>query len=256
MKTLKIITCVTIIVASLVYAGTTKIDFNLAGLTGQLKTKGAAIVTETNGWISFTGMGTKDQVIITAASAVKGVHMDGGKLIKQKGKITGNIESIVIATAAPDITNPNNIVTTLAGNDKFTVKLKGVNVGTIIAKTMKMVLVNDINGAVGGTTAKGVKIMTQDGDIAGDAMDDALVGGYDYAVGGVEQTIPVETKIKTIKAKKGAIGYVDAMNATAAKPGKTKWIAKVPSVEDVLVTPGQFDVAKSLKKNVILKEVP
>ena len=257
-KALNIALCLTIITSAVVFAAV-KTDFTLGGLTGQLKAKlPAATVSETNGWVIFENMGEKDSVTISLISGnVKGIIMDGGKLLKQKGKIFGNIDNIIIATQAPDITNPDNIVTTLAGNDKLSIKLKGINVGTVLAKNMKLVLVNDISGAIGGTlmSGKGIKVMTQDGSIEGDATERVLVGAYDYAVAGVGETnIAVTTMIKTIKAKKGSIGYVDALNATAAKPGKTKWIAKVGSAGDVLVTAGQFDVAKSAKKNVTLLE--
>ena len=254
-KVLNVALCLAIITSAVVFAAT-KIDFTLGGLTGQLKTKASATVSETNGWVVFDNMGEKDSVTISAISGnVTGILMDGGKLLKQKGKITGNIDNIIIASQAPDITNPDNIVTTLAGNEKLSIKLKGVNVGTVLAKTIKMVLVNDINGAIGGTAAKGVKIMTQDGNIQGDATERVLVGAYDYAVAGIGETnIAVTTMIKAIKAKKGMIGYVDATTATAAKAGKTKWIAKVASAGDVLVTAGQFDVLKSAKKHVTLTE--
>ena len=234
-KVLNIAICLSIVIAAIVYAGTTKTDFDKGGLKGQLKSKGAATVSETNGWVVFANMTDKDQVIITAASNVKGVIMDNGKMLKQKGKISGTIDNIVIATQVPDITDPDNIVTTLAGNEKLSIKLKGINVGTVLAKTMKMVLVNDISGAIAGTATKGVKIMTQDGGIEGDATEDVLVGAYDYAVGGSEVNIPVTTMIKAIKAKKGSIGYVDATEATPAKVGKTKWIAKIQSAGTVHV---------------------
>ena len=253
-KVLNIALCLSIVISAVVYAAT-KIDFDLGGLTGQLKTKLAASVTETNGWVVFSDMGEKDLVTVYAVDNVKGIVMDGGKLLKQKGSIVGNIDSIVIAQEAPSIVDPSVIVSTLAGNDKLSIKLKGISVGTIIAKNMKMVIVNDIDGALGGTLAsgKGIKVLTT-GDIAGDATERMLVGAYDYNVGGEDINIPVATMIKSIKSKKGAIGYVDASNATAAKPTKTKWIAKVPSNGDVLVAAGQFDAVKSLKKNVVLTE--
>jgi len=252
-KVLNIAICLSIVIAAIVYAGTTKTDFDKGGLLGQLKSKGAATVSETNGWVVFAGMTEKDLVTVYGANNVKGIIMDGGKLLKQKGSIVGNIDNIIIATEAPSIVDPSVIVTTLAGNDKLSIKLKGISVGTILAKNMKMVIVNDIDGALGGTLAsgKGIKVLTT-GDIAGDATERMLVGAYDYNVGGADIDIPVATMIKSIKSKKGSIGYVDASNATAAKPTKTKWIAKVPSNGDVLVTAGQFDIAKSLKKNVVL----
>ena len=255
-KVLSIAICLSIVIAAVVYAAKVPTDFG-GGLKGFLKTKApAAAFTETNGWVVFTGLDAKSQLQITEATAVKGIILNDAKIIKQKGKISGNIDSIVMATTASSVIDPSVVIATLAGNDKLSIKLKGINVGTVLAKTMKMVLVNDINGAIAGTTAKGVKIMTQDGNIAGDATERALVGAYDIAIAGVETTVPVATTIKAIKAKKGSIGYVDALNATAAKAGKTKWIAKVASSGDVLVTAGQFDVAKSLKKNVKLTETP
>ena len=257
-KIVNIVLCLSIVASAVVYAAT-KIDFNKGGITGQLKTKLAATVIETNGWVVFSNMGEKDSVTIEAidnsVQAEPRILLDGGKLIKQKGKIFGNINSIVIAAQVPDITNPSNIVTTLAGNDKLSIKLKGINIGTVLAKTMKMVLVNDINGAIAGTNPKGIKIMTQDGDIAGDdATEPALVGAYDYTVGIVETTIPVETKIKSIKAKKGRIGYLDAREATPAKPGKTKWVAKIETGGEVHVK--SLADWSTKNKNVKLTELP
>ncbi len=242
-KMLNVTVCLLIVVSAIVYAKIDNKPFNAGNLSGILKTKNDAKVSETNGWIVFTSMGPKDQVQITSAANVKGIIMDGGKMLKQKGTVNGNIDNIIIAEQVPDITNPNNIVTTLTGNDKLTIKLKGINVGTVLAENMKMVLVNDISGAIAGCTSlKGVKIMTQDGGIVGTETERVLVGSYDYAIaGGAETNIAVTTIIKMVKAKKGKIEYVDASNAQAAKPGKTKWKAKLLPTGNVLVeSPGNW----------------
>ena len=234
-KVLNIAICLSIVIAAVVYAAD-KIDINMAGLTGQLKTSVGATVSETNGFVILSGMGDKDSLTITGVDNVKGIVMDGGKLIKQKGKIAGYIDSIIIAKEAPSITDPTLIVATLAGNDKLSIKLKGISVGTVLAKNMKLVLVNDISGVLAGTlmSGKGIKVLTTL-DIAGDAGERMLIGAYDYNVGPGEEEIPVATQIKSIKAKKGMIGYVDALNATPAKVGKTKWTAKIQSAGDVEV---------------------
>ena len=233
-KVLNIAICLTIVISAVVYAAT-KIDINEGGLTAQIKTKATAGYELTNGWIVITGMGDKDSLTISGADMpTGGIVMNGGKMIKQKGKIFGYIDNIIIATQAPDILNPDNIVTTLAGNEKLSIKLKGISVGTVLAKQMKLVLVDNLSGAIAGNNAKGVKIMTTT-DIVGDAggtTDRLLVGAYDYS-GDLE--IKVDTKLHSVKAKKGMISNVDAMNATPAKAGKTKWSAKILGAGDVEV---------------------
>ncbi len=232
-KVLNIAICLSIVIAAVVYAAD-KIPISMAGLTAELKTSVGATVSETNGFVLLSGMGDKDSLTITGVDNVKGIVMDGGKMIKQKGKINGYIDNIIFATEAPSITDPTLIVATLAGNEKLSIKLKGISVGTVLAKQMKLVLVDSLSGAIAGNNAKGVKIMTTT-DIAGDVTERLLVGAYDYNVGAGEMNIPVATKIKSIKAKKGVISYVDALNATPAKPGKTKWSAKVAGAGDVEV---------------------
>jgi len=245
MKAIKIIVCLTIVVAAIAYAGATKTEF--AG--GVLISKGAATVGETNGWLVFAGMGEKDQVQITG-TVNPNISMDGGKMIKQKGKVTGLISNLIVvatgSTAADAIADP----TKLGGNEKFQVKLKGFQIGTVLAKTAKQYQVASIFGAAAGTGAKGIKIMTMDkaaGDIQGTATERVVIGGYRNET----NLVPVTTMIKLIKAK-GKIGYVDATLATAAKAGKTKWGAKSPSDGDVLVK-SLADWAEAKKnKNVTL----
>ena len=239
MKALKILVCITIVLAAVLYAAKTPTDFG-GGLKGFLKTKApAAAFTNQDGWIVFTGLDAKSQIQITEATAVKGIVVNDAKQIKQKGKISGDINSIVVADNVPVIVD-GKIVNgvTLAGNEKFSVKLKGINVGTVLASKMKMVLVDSLSGILAGNNAKGIKVMTQDGDLAGaDAANRAVVGLTD-----------VPTMIKMVKAKKGKIEWVDATAATPAKPGKTKWMAKVAGTGDVLVKSAADWNAKS--KNV------
>jgi len=232
-KVLNIAICLSIVIAAVVYAAD-KIPISMAGLTAELKTSVGATVSETNGFVLLSGMGDKDSLTITGVDNVKGIVMDGGKMIKQKGKINGYIDNIIFATEAPSITDPTLIVATLAGNEKLSIKLKGISVGTVLAKQMKLVLVDNLSGAIAGNNAKGVKIMTTT-DIVGDAggtTDRLLVGAYDYS-GDLE--IKVDTKLHSVKAKKGMISNVDAMNATPAKAGKTKWSAKILGAGDVEV---------------------
>jgi len=242
MKTLKIMICASIVIVALVYAKKVPTVFS-AKLEGFLKTKAAgAAWTNIDEWVIFTGLDAKSQLQLTKADGAS-ILINDAKQIKQKGKIAGDLNNIIVGAPATPILDPLNPVFVYAGNAKFSVKLKGVNLGTVIAKDMKMVLVNSLNGKLAGTNVKGIKVLTQDGDLAGaDAANRAVIGG-----------IVPETKIKMVKAKKGEIGYVDATAATAFKPGKTKWKAKIQSAGDVLVTAGQFDVAKS--KNVTLTEM-
>ena len=214
---MKIISCVLFILATVLYAAKDPIDFG-GGLKGYLKSKTTVTVTNKNGWIIFTGMNSKSQIQITEANNVTGILVDDAKQIKQKGKITGFIKNIVVASADALLANGSIDLTKLGGNEKFTVKLKGMNVGTILAGEMKMVYVSGLNGGIAGTNAKGIKILMQDGDLAGIGTDT-----NDYAFVGLDA---VPTMIKIVKAKRGKIECVDARAATPAKPGKTRWIAK------------------------------
>ena len=252
-KVLNIAICLSIVIGAVVYA-TDKIAINDAGLTAELKTKVGATYSVTNGFVVIQGAGPKDSLTIVGADMPNGgIIMNDAKMIKQKGKIFGYIDSIIMATDASSIIDPSVVIGTLSGNPKFSIKLKGITVGTVLAKDMKLVLVDSITGAIAGNNAKGVKIMTSL-NIEGSATEDVLVGAYDIIPtgSGVEVNVPVATTIKSIKAKKGAIGYVDALNATAAKPGKTKWTAKVASGGDVEVAAvGDWS---SKNKNVTLVE--
>ena len=242
MKAIKIIVCLSIVVAAIVYAGATKTEFP----GGLLITKAVppAEVVVTNDWTIFTGMGEKDQVQIIDPSALSlNIAMDGGKLIKQKGKIFGTIDNLIIGPveAATDHA-------LLGGNEKFQVKLKGFQIGTVLAKSVKQYLVAGIYGTVAGDNPKGIKILAIDkvaGDIQG-ATTRVNVGLAD-----------VPTTLKLVKAK-GKIGNVDATTATvvAGKEGKIKWLAKAPAdnAGDVLVAAGLFAIDKSAKKNVVLVE--
>ena len=250
-KVLNIVICLSIVIAAVVYAAD-KIPISAAGLTAELKTSTGATVSETNGFVVIQGAGPKDSLTITAANMPNGgIIMNDAKIIKQKGKFFGYIDSIVMATEAASILDPSVVIGTLSGNSKLSIKLKGITVGTVLAKDMKLVLVDNITGAIAGNNAKGVKIMTSL-SIEGSATEDVLVGAYDIIPTGssVEVNVPVATTIKSVKAKKGAIGYVDALNATPAKLGKTKWTAKVASAGDVEVAAVADWSSKN--KNVIL----
>ena len=239
MKTLKIIVCLSIVVAAIVYAAKTPTDFS-ADVAGFLKTKATVAVTETNGWLIFKGMDAKSQLQLTKADNNANILLDNGKMVKQKGgKVTGALGSILVGTSASDMATPTDVV--YAGNDKFSIKLKGISVGTVIASSMKMVFVNGLNGTLAGGNAKGLKVMTEL-DLAGaDAANRAVVG---------LATVP--TVIKMVKSKKGKIEWVDATAATPVKAGKTKWKAKVAPSGDVQVADLAAWAEAKKNKNVTL----
>ena len=240
MKTIKIIVCLTIVVAAIAYAAK-PLDIDTATLKGYVKTKAAAAAwVETNGWFVFTGYDAKSQIQVTAADGAN-ILINDAKMIKQKGKISGSLSNIVVASADALLPNGNIDLTKLAGNAKFSVKLKGINVGTVIAKDMKMVLANGIFGKVAGGNVKGLKLMTQDGTIEGTPATPVVIG---------DAAVP--TILKMVKAKKGKIGYVDATEATPAKVGKTKWGAKEASNGEVLVKSLADWAEEKKNKNVTL----
>ena len=233
MKVVNIIACCALVIAALVYAGATPTVF-APGLEGFVKSKGAPTWTETNmygqTWVVFEGMTANDQLQLTKADGVS-VMVNDIKQIKQKGKIAGDMPNVVVGTG----------IDALGGNEKTMLKLKGVNVGTVLASTLKMVQVNSLYGGVAGSGAKGVAVST--------TLDVApAVGGAARVFVGTPGNV---TMVKGIKAK-GKIEYVDALNSVAAKAGKTKLSAKVAPTGDVLVQAGQYS-PKS--KNVILTEM-
>ena len=242
MKTIKIIVCLTIVVAAIAYAAKIPTVFG-PGVEGFLKTKApAASYTNLNGWVIFKGLDAKSQVQLTTADLNANILVNDAKLIKQKGKIFGDVANILVGTSASDMADPTDVV--YAGNEKFSVKLKGINVGTVMATSMKLVLVNDLSGKLAGTNLKGIKVFTQDGGIEGTVAAPVVIG---------DANLP--TMLKLVKAKKGAIGYVDATLATPAKLAKTKWGAKVASAGAVQVA-ALADWAEAKKnKNVTLEEL-
>ncbi|MCK5851698.1 hypothetical protein KAH27_01605 [bacterium] len=223
-KILSIAICSAIVIAAVVYAAK-PLSIDTPQLKAYIKTKAAgAAWMQTNDWFVFTGYDAKSQIQIVDAQGAN-LLINDIKLIKQKGKVSGNIENIIMGTSATPILDPANPVFVLSGNDKLSIKLKGVNVGTVLATKMKMVLVNGLDGLLAGTNPKGVKVMAQDGDIAGaSAANRAVIG-----------TAIVPTMLHSVKAKKGMILNVDATEATPAKAGKTKWTAKIAGAGDVQV---------------------
>lgn len=232
MKVMNITVCCALAIAALVYAAKTPEVF-APGLEGFVKSKGTPVWTATNAhgqtWVIFEGMGPNDQIQLTKADDVS-IMVNDIKQIKQKGKIAGNIPNLIIGSGH----------VTLGGNEKSMVKLKGVNVGTVLASTMKMVMVNSLYGGIAGSGAKGLAVKASQ-DVAGADADNRVFVGTEDNI----------TMVKGIMAK-GAIEYVDALNSTAAKAGKTKLKAKVAPTGDVLVPAGQYS-PKS--KNVNLTEM-
>jgi len=233
MKVVNIIACCALVIAALVYAGATPEVF-APGLEGFVKSKGAPAWSQTNidaqTFVVFTGMTANDQLQLTKADGVS-IIINDAKQVKQKGKVAGDIPTLVVGTA----------IDALGGNEKTMIKLKGVNVGTVLASTLKMVQVNSLYGGVAGSGAKGLAVST--------TLDVApAIGGAARVFVGTPGNV---TMIKGIKAK-GKIEYVDALNSVAAKAGKTKLSAKVAPTGDVLVQAGQYS-PKS--KNVILTEM-
>ncbi len=239
MKTLKIIVCLTIVIAAIVYAKKVPTDFS-SDLAGFLKTKSAtASFVNTNGWVIFKGLDAKSQIQLTKADNNANILVNDAKMIKVKGKFTGSLGSVIVGTSASDMKTPTDVV--YAGNSKFSIKLKGISVGTIIAKDMKAAFANDLSSAFAGSNAKGISLMTEL-DIAGaSATNRAVIG-----IAGVP------TVLKAVKSKKGKIENVDATLATPAKVGKTKWKAKVAGSGNVTVAKLDDWAAAKKNKNVIL----
>lgn len=247
---MKYVICLLLAAAAIIYAAKTPEVFG-PGVEGFLKTKSTTaawtVVTNTPGttdgiiWVVFTGLDAKSQIQLTKCEDAS-IIVNDAKQIKQKGKISGSAKTLMFGT-------PNDLNTlNFGGNPKAMIKLKGVNVGTVLAGSIKMVQCNDLTGGhVGSDSAKGV-LLKAEGNVAGaDAANRVMIGKVPSQPGA---TIPA-TKIKGISAK-GAIEYADAVNTVAAKPTKTKLKAKLPPTGDVLVSAGQYS---EKSKNVTLTVV-
>ena len=223
-KSIYIAICSTVLLTSSLYAAKIPTEFG-PGVEGFLKTKApAANYTNLNGWVIFTGLDAKSQIQLTTADLDANILINDAKLIKQKGKIAGSLANILVGSSASDMADPTDVV--YGGNKKFSVKLKGVNVGTVIAQTMKLVLIKDLSGKLAGANLKGIKIMTQDGGIEGTVANYVKIG------------LPeVPTVVKIIKAKKGCINYLDLMDARPVKIGKGKVISRCGHECNILYDP-------------------
>ncbi len=215
--------CSTILLSSFLYAAK-PLDIDTLTLKGFIKTKASKEFVETNGWIIFTGLDAKSQIQITVANGAN-ILVNDAKMIKQKGKVSGNINNFIIGTSASLMADTNDVV--YAGNSKFLAKLKGFNFGNIIAKEMRMAYFNNFCGTLAGTNPKGIKIMTQDGGIVGTSNRFAKIG------------LPeIPTMVKMINLKKGGcIGYLDLMDASPSKPLKSKNKCRLRCCGPILYNP-------------------
>ena len=236
MKVIKIIVCLTIVVAAIAYAGGNIIDIGGAewGSKEELKVE---VVTDTDSGQKFyllTGGNPKTKL---AAKKIPvgniNIVIDAAKMV-QTVKATGSISNIIAGTV--DTTSfvmdassnkSGSVVANLTLGTLDMVKMKGMGVGTVLAKGMKMVMADSVENVAtdAGFKGKGIKIMSKVGAVG--AGSNTWVG---IATGGAVSLADVtadKCKVKMIKAKAAVDVTLNASGLGSADKPKSKVMAKV-----------------------------
>ncbi len=221
MKVLKIIACLLLIVSAMAYALSWQ-DFGIA-----VKTKtvyDVVQVTDGSGanWLVATGGDVKSKIqFLGGTTPDTKILLDNVGAVSAKGITDVDTLAIGTVSAVPDGSladfmakyQPNGTPKGVA------FKLKGVIVGTVLAKTLKNVAALNV-GSVAGGNPKGVNIVAA-GSLGG-KIDDTSVFAYIGVPAGVKPDLV--TTVKGLKAKQTAANMI--IYAGAAKPAKTKIAAK------------------------------
>lgn len=242
MKALKAIACMLIVLAAIAYA----LDWKDFGIAVKTKTVYDVVqVTDGSGanWLVATGGDAKSKIqFLGGTDPNTKILLDNVGAVSAKG-IT-DIDTLAIGSLAgvPDGSladfmakyQPNGTAKGVA------FKLKGVIVGTVLAKNLKGVSALQV-GSVAGGNPKGVNIAAAAG--VGGKIDTSSVLAYI----GVPQAVNPDlvTTVKAIKAKQTAGNVV--IYAGAAKPGSTKISAKqgAAGLGVFAVNPGDFSPKSS-----------
>ena len=207
MKATKIIIASLLVIAAVAYAAKVPVKF-CEGLEGFCKPDTATPVVTTEGEYTIVDFGTqlgeKGQVQFTTVNGEKIiVKAQTGKAIAQKGgKVVGKLD-------------------TVDAGDNVALKLKGISLGTVAAKSLKSAQVAEIYGGLAaGNFAKGsaVKVIGKiDGTASGSLK--SLQAGSFGTVDGLGITTP---KKFTVKSKSGGTIYLsNDMNGKTKAKGVT-----------------------------------
>jgi hypothetical protein len=258
MKTLKILGCIALIAAAVVYAAKTPTVFG-PGVEGFLKyPKSVTPVptyTNLNGWVIFQGTDAKTQIQFTKLEAANLLIYGTMKGISYKAAVKGTIGQASNVLFGTSTSTPDQNYTP-GGNAKLNVKLKGVNVGTVAATDVNQVQVQNLFGGFAGKRTlngkeKGAKFTAFGGIYGVDGTDRVYFGKAGWPA----------TIVNGVTAKDKTIGRIQWVNAAlcgvpTGKEGKIKWTAKVLNTAgaDILVaTPNPFSTKS---KNVTFTAAP
>jgi len=233
MKYVKVIACLAMVLAALVYAGTWS-DFGI-----NVKTKAAYDVNQvTNNagiWLVATG-GTDASKIQFLGGTAAGTHILLDKVGAVSAKGITDVGTIAVGTLSGAPANGSlagffAVYQPAGGPKGVAFKLKGVTIGTVLAGTLKGVSAASI-GNVAGNSSKGSGIgaVTTVGGLFG------APGNQKYGYIG---TPGIPTKVKGLKCK-GTAGNV-VLYATPGKTGKTKLAAKGGAAGDGVIAPNPAD---------------
>lgn len=138
MKTFKIVACLVMVVAALAYAGLPPISVGGLVFKG---VKAAGTMVETNGWIVVSGYDLKTTFQLDKTSPAptgQKIVIAQGKALKASLKTPGNFDTIIygqfVSGAEGDLSQLTLNDPLTQGGKSFGVSLKGVTVGTVIAK--------------------------------------------------------------------------------------------------------------------------
>ncbi|MCX7002817.1 MAG: hypothetical protein NTV22_06035 [bacterium] len=245
MKTLKILGCIALIAAAVVYAAKTTYvvtepdgSISFQDSKENLKKGLVPVVTQIFGHavikpvdplksqiiivgVTYSMPGSKPSLILsTGAKAVK------TKLAKGVVATLDNVGALVSTTVInPDGSLSPGYVMATVGQ----VQLKGVNVGTVFAAGLGSVQADQIVSVLGdaGAKGKGVKIQAV-------AKTGAFIGGSASNALGV-----IKGTVKGIDSK-NTLGWLSLNGATPVKPGKTLVKAKVANTVPVYGVPANW----------------
>ena len=136
MKTFKLIACIAVVVAALVYAGAPPI---VVGGLSFVAPKSTGSITTTNGWIVIKGYDEKTTIQLDKTSAKPAgqcIVIQTAKALKgsRKDTVDGNLAQVVYGLFATGAEGDYSQLTLSTPTKAFAVSLKGITVGTVIAK--------------------------------------------------------------------------------------------------------------------------
>lgn|GEM_PF-1185244 len=259
MKTLKILGCIALIAAAVVYAAKVPTVFG-PGVEGFLKYPKSVVpvptYTNVGNWVIFNGTDAKTSIQFTKLDnanlliypTIKGISV---KLPKGYVGVASNV-LFGTSTATPDTD------WIPGGNYKLNVKLKGINVGTVAGTQLNVVQVQSLFGGFAGkrTNPNNAKEMgvgfTAFGGIRGADGTQRVLFGNIWGI---------PTQVKGVSAKDKVIGQIQWVDARqcgvpAGKETKIKWTAKVINVAGADILTAMVNPFSPKSKNVTFTPTP